>query len=402
MARLSSKSNQDGRFRTRNLPQNLPWHGIANSWLRRTLHGLGEAAIALVAIGVFGSLFVHVFRDIFSPDIAALAPTAVRGSVSVACLVILATTCLLMRRVCQSDVTLGWREFSLLSGLAANQAAITDIFFRATMAIAAGVVTGGLMTFLGWGALNLPNIWIMTATTGCCLVAAISAPRHDAGTRFGRSFRAFQAFNLVSQTWKSPTATMIRWRGGLLIRQPATWAFWGASLAATGAMAAASATMIPAPFVSAFAWLSGWFMAVSIAFQAASETASIHFEYALGITPRQIARSHAGTSFMVAALSALIAASVCLLTNRPEMIPTGMASAAMAPSMIPFLLWQIDVRRPLIQMLTCLMASLFVATAIIATKAAFLLWPAVLIFLAQEQGKRLHAQASGERSGPNT
>ena len=84
------------------------------------------------------------------------------------------------------------------------------------------------------------------------------------------------------------------------------------------------------------------------------------------------------------------------------MIPTTMASAAMAPSMIPFLLWQIDVRRPLIQMLTCLMASLFVATAIIATKAAFLLWPAVLVFLAQEQGKRLHAIASGERSGPYT
>lgn len=377
------------------------------SWLRRTRQGLGEAVIALVAIGVFGSLFIHVFRDIFSPDIAALAPNTVRGSVSVACLVVLATTCLLMRRVCQNDVTLGWRNFSLLSGLAPNQAGITDIFFRAALAICAGILTGGLVILVGQGALKVPQIWIMAATTGCSLVAAMTAPRYFTGTRGIRAFLGFLTFDLVSRTWTgtrttSPAVIMTRWRGGLLMRQPATWGFWGAALLATGGMAAASATKIPVPFVSAFAWLAGWFMAVSIAFQAASETTSIHFEYALGITPRQIARSHAGTSFMIAALSAFIAALVCILTNRTEMIPTTMASAAMAPSMIPFLLWQIDVRRPLIQMLTCLMASLFVATAIIATKAAFLLWPAVLVFLAQEQGKRLHAIASGERSGPYT
>ncbi|NBQ54954.1 MAG: hypothetical protein EBU49_15435, partial [Proteobacteria bacterium] len=299
-----------------------------------------------------------------------------------------------------------WRDFSMLSGLASNQAGITDTFFRAALATCAGILTGGLVILVGQGALHVPPNWIMAATTGCSLVAAMTAPHHFAGTRGFRAFPGFITFDLVSRTWTgtrtSPTAIMIRWRGGLLIRQPATWAFSGAALVATGAMVAASATKIPMPFVSAFAWLSGWFMAVSIAFQAASETSSIHFEYALGITPRQIARSHAGTAFMIAALSAFIAAFVCILTHRTEVIPTAMASAAMAPSMIPFLLWQIDVRRPLIQMLTCLMASLFVATAIIATKAAFLLWPAVLVFLAQEQGKRLQAIASGERSGPYT
>lgn len=399
MARLPSKSNLDGLFRTRNLPQNLPCRGVAMSWLRRSRHGLAEATIALVAIGVFGSLFVHVFRDIFSPDIAAIAPKVVRGSVSVACLVLVSITCLLIRRVCQSDVTLGWRDFSMLSGLASAKAGVTEVFFRAAMATCAGIISGGLVILVGQGTLNLPQTWIVTATTGCCLVAAMTTPRYFTGTR---GFAGLIAFDLVSRTWVSPTAITIRWRGGLLMRQPATWGFWAAALGAFGAMAAASAATIPVPFVCVFAWLSGWFMAAAIAFQAASETTSIHFEYALGITPRQIARSHAGTSFLVAAISASMAAFVCILTNNRGAIPTAMASAAMAPSMIPFLLWQIDVRRPLIQMLTCLMASLFVATAIIATKAAFLLWPAVLVFLAQEQGKRLQARASGERSGPYT
>ena len=403
MARLPSKSNHDRRLRI----HDLPWTGIAKSWLRRTRQGLLEGAIALVAIGVFGSLFIHVFRDVFSPDIARLAPTVVRGCIGVACLLITTTACLMVRRVCQRDVTLGWFDFSILSGISPKQAGISDFLVRTTLAMGIGLITGGLLLLIDRGALNISHTWTVLATTGLCLTAGITAPLDFAiGRNVGRQhpgkLGTSGAFNLVSHTWRSPNAIMIRWRTGLLLRQPATWGFWAGALLAAAATVVASGTGIPTAFVAIFAWLAGWLIAVPLALQAASETTSIHFEYSLGVTPHQVARSYAGTSLMLALISAALTALICAATNRGDAVLAAIASAAMAPSLMPFLLWQIDVRRPLIQMLTCLMASLFVATAIIATKVAFLLWPAVLVFLAQEQSKRLQAQVSGEREGHYT
>ena len=440
MARLPSKSNPCGMFRG----AALPWRGIASSWRRLVSHSLPEAAVSLVAAGVFGSLFIHVFRDVFSADIAAIVPRAALGAVTVVCLVIALTGSLMVRRAAQRDVTVGWLNFSILSGLDPKRARITEGFSLAILATIIGLVTGTLIILAGGGVLQQRPIavvassfegllsrlvsWIVSwlvswletsiivATLGLCLATALASLRTQtpkdqrSPSISGRPTKLAispRRFSLVSKHWRSPLLTMIRWRTGLMLRAPSSWAFWGASLLATGGMTAAAAAGIPSAFVAIFAWFAGWFAALPLIFQAAAEADSIHFEYALGITPHQVARSHAGTGLIVASVCAavtiiaitVIAITITTITTTTglaaapgEVMATAAASAAMAPSLTPFLLWQVDVRRPVIQMLTTLMASLFLATAIIATKAAFVLWPVVIIFLAQHQDQRLQVE----------
>ena len=441
MARLPSKSNPSGMF----CGAALPWRGIASSWRRLVSHSLPEAAVSLVAAGVFGSLFIHVFRDVFSADIAAIVPRAALGAVTVVCLVIALTGSLMVRRAAQRDVTVGWLNFSILSGLDPKRARITEGFSLAILATIIGLVTGALIILVaGGGVLQQRPIavgsssfggllsrivsWIVSwlvswletsiiaATLGLCLATALASlrtqtPKDQTSPLIsGRPTKLAispRRFSLVSKHWRSPLLTMIRWRTGLMLRAPSSWAFWGASLLATGGMSVAAAAGIPSAFVAIFAWFAGWFAALPLIFQAAAEAESIHFEYALGITPHQVARSHAGTGLIVASVCAgitilvitiitiitIIATTTTGLAAAPgEIMATAAASAAMAPSLTPFLLWQVDVRRPVIQMLTTLMASLFLATAIIATKAAFVLWPVVIIFLAQHQDQRLRVE----------
>ena len=440
MARLPSKSNPCGMFRG----AALPWRGIASSWRRLVSHSLPEAAVSLVAAGVFGSLFIHVFRDVFSADIAAIVPRAALGAVTVVCLVIALTGSLMVRRAAQRDVTVGWLNFSILSGLDPKRARITEGFSLAILATIIGLVTGTLIILAGGGVLQQRPIavvassfegllsrlvsWIVSwlvswletsiivATLGLCLATALASLRTQtpkdqrSPSISGRPTKLAispRRFSLVSKHWRSPLLTMIRWRTGLMLRAPSSWAFWGASLLATGGMSVAAAAGIPSAFVAIFAWFAGWFAALPLIFQAAAEADSIHFEYALGITPHQVARSHAGTGLIVASVCAavtiiaitVIAITITTITTTTglaaapgEIMATAAASAAMAPSLTPFLLWQVDVRRPVIQMLTTLMASLFLATAIIATKAAFVLWPVVIIFLAQHQDQRLQVE----------
>ncbi|NDE14314.1 hypothetical protein EBZ80_05215 [bacterium] len=405
MSRLPSKCNQDGPFGlpVRRARESLPWRGIAISWLRRSRHGLPEAATSLVALAVFGSLFIHVFRDIFSPEIAALAPGVTAGATAVACAVIVAAGILLVRKMVREDSTLGWVAFCGMLGSKSEHTDITGKIIDQLIAIATGVATAAIARVAARNIIAdqppgfeaLATLAIITA----CVVTA-TRTRNNSGTGTGRASRDSDftpspgrlSFSLVAPRGaKSRLATMVRWRTGLLLRAPLTWWFWGASGMAFAGMAVAASGSVAKPFVAVFAWLAGWLAALPLAIEAASGNASSHFEFSLGITPAQVARSHAGSGVMVSLMTATIAALTTTICGRGDSTLVAIAAAAMAPSLMPALLWQIDVRRPLVQWMTSLMASLFLATAIIATKAAFLLWPVVLVFLVQQQNKRLEA-----------
>ncbi len=406
MSRLPLKSNQDGPFRLPSGRANspLPWRGIALSWMRRTRHGLPEAVTSLVALTVFGSLFIHVFRDIFSPEIAALAPGITAGATAVACAVIVAAGTLLVRKMVREDSTMGWLALCGLIGLDAEHtvmtakiidyaiATLTGIASAAVVTVAArNLFQGQLAPFAAGATLVITAICVATATITRRTSGAGStgASRESSSAPFTTSL----SFSLVApHGTRSRLATMIRWRTGLLLRAPVTWWFWGAATLAFAGMAAAASNSVATPFVAVFSWLAGWLAALPLAIEAASGNASSHFEFSLGITPAQMARSHAGSGVMVSLLAAITAALITAICGRGDSMLTATAAAATAPSLMPALLWQIDVRRPLVQWMTSLMASLFLATAIIATKAALLLWPVVLVFLVQHQNKRLEAE----------
>jgi hypothetical protein len=93
-------------------------------------------------------------------------------------------------------------------------------------------------------------------------------------------------------------------------------------------MAVAASGSVATPFVAVFAWLAGWLAALPLAIEAASGNASSHFEFSLGITPAQVARSHAGSGVMVSLMTATIAALTTTICGRGDSTLVATAAAA--------------------------------------------------------------------------
>lgn len=414
MTRISLKSNQDGLLTQSSRIR----EAILKSWLRQTLEKLPEALVSLFAIGVFGSLFFHVFVDIFSPDIARLAPRITSGAALVTSTGLITLVGIGVYSFSRSDVSLGWLDF--IPNVHGNKQATENTMFLIKTFIAslgATIVTGTLWNTGLW------HLATSTPTGGwpvpfliclLCYTAAIMGTESKSSqtspqwrTKITRKFEStLQQFPLTSGT--KPLALLpplTQWRLGLLVRTPLTWVFWLTGMIVAGGFAIAAANEIPAPFLGMIAWLGGWIVSLPHAFQAANESEGLGFEKGLGVTHARITNSHYSiitiTTLASGCVTAALLAISWLLPDRSgaSIIP---ALVAMIPgSLMACLLWQIDVRRPLVQVLTTLMSSLFLATAIIASKTALLLWPVMIIYLLKHQAGRIEQLETRSPNSPD-
>ncbi|MEY4631912.1 MAG: hypothetical protein RIQ81_2032 [Pseudomonadota bacterium] len=378
--------------------------GILTSWVRSLSSRLPETLTGLVASVVFGALFLHVFRDLLSPDMVALAPAVITKATWAGMALILAGGVALTRRAMAADLTLGWGLFGRLRGLPESVASRMEDLTRFSWAAILGTITGGAAVFAGHAVLTSPESRLAVFAAGffLCTLPAFVFSRRD-----GDSFSPQQAhtnrhlFRLVAsnsghtQGHAARLGALARWRTGLILRTPLTWLLAAAWSLCMAGVVAAAAYKVPLPFIALFAWLGGWLASLPLALHAASEARELPFEEAFGVTRGDIARAYMIVAAMIAILCGITPALITLLNREPVDLSalTCLGAGAMAPSLMPFLLWQVDARRPLVQALTSLFSSMFLATAIIATKAAFLLWPVVLVLLAHQQNKRiLHEQ----------
>jgi hypothetical protein len=336
----------------------------------------------------------------------ALAPVAISRATWTGTILIVAGGILLTKRAVASDVTLGWAEFARLRGLPHAAVDTAERATRFAVAALSGLVTGAAAVGAGRTVIDSPALraLVFASAFAACLMAYTSASlrasilrrsasKKDNNAKPDRSGRVRDVFRLVTQrpastSQSSPIAALVRWRAGQIARTPSTWWLLGAWMVAMSGVFAACLSRVPTAFVALFACLSGWLAAQPLALHAANEANELRFEEACGITRVQIAAAYRYLGAVIAITSGLAAAALsAILINGSA--ATCFAAGAVAPSLMPVLIWQIDARRPLVQALTSLILGLFLATAIVASKAAFLLWPVVLVLLAHQQLKRL-------------
>lgn len=409
MTRITLKSNQDGPLRAnREIPA-----AILKSWLRQIWDRLPEALVSLLAIATFGTLFFHVFTDIFSPDIARLAPAVTQGTTTAATLFTLLLGGVVVYRFSRSDVSLGWDAFTRDALIICEVTGKIMFFIRILVAIIIATAIATILRLSGlWqlvGAQTTASSFMLLAAclAGYASLAAMAGGSATADNRAkpNRVERFLQKIPLTSKDGRRGLMPpLVRWRLGLLLRSPLTWLFLGSGAAMVGVLYLAAKASIPTPFLAILAWLAGWFVCLTQAFQAASEMDSLDFEKGLGITHSEVAKSYFGVAIFTTLVTGLVATTAYFGAYFGANLGTGQATAtasvaatatiapvAMIPgTLMPCLLWQIDARRPIVQVLTSLMSSLFLATAVIASKAALLLWPVVLIYLFKQQSERIN------------
>jgi hypothetical protein len=401
MARIPLKSNQHTEFAA--YAGLVP--GILRGWIRSTTHRLPETLVGITAIIVFGALFLHVFRDLLSPEMLILAPSAVSRATWAGVVLIILGGVILTRRTAATDVTLGWGDFGRLKGLPHHAMDAAEQMAHISAATITGAITGAVAIAAGRTVIHSGSskIIVFVGALGACLMATWRQTsekkrlsKNPTGktkpTRFSSPGRTVK-FPLVStrpvtSTRLRPVPALVRWRTGQILRMPVTWWICAAWVLMQTVVLAGCLSNVPLPFVALFACLGGWFAAQPLSMYAAAEATDLQFEQACGVNHAQIALAYRFLAAGIAAGSGLIAAVLCASHPSPDSL-VSFAAGAMAPSLMPVLIWQVDSRRPLVQALTSLILSFFLATAIIASKAAFLLWPAVLVLLAHQQQKRL-------------
>lgn len=139
----------------------------------------------------------------------------------------------------------------------------------------------------------------------------------------------------------------------------------------------------PLPVFGCAALVCGLAASFSIATQAARDAQFAWAEKNFGISHTQYVRTCEKIGALLALCCALSCA-LCFVTGQlllaTPMLPWFSALkvallAALAPLLMPSLLFQIDVRRAVVQFITATLATLFIGTAILASWFALLLYP---------------------------
>lgn len=154
---------------------------------------------------------------------------------------------------------------------------------------------------------------------------------------------------------------------------------------------------LPFPVYACLAMLIGLPLSFAIANQAAVDMKFAAIERNLSVSHVAYMRTYEKIGLTLALLASLMFAisfyipKIFLfaeLLNHQAL--KGIVLSALAPLLMPLLIMQIDVRRPIIQYLTVSVTLLFIGTAILATWYAIILYPLLRVFALQITAGRFY------------
>ena len=153
---------------------------------------------------------------------------------------------------------------------------------------------------------------------------------------------------------------------------------------------------LPFPVHACLAMLIGLPLSFAIANQAAIDMKFAAIERNLSVSHAAYMRAYEKIGLTLALLASLMFAITFCITKALfaallyQQALKGLALAALAPLLMPLLIMQIDVRRPIIQYLTASVVLLFIGTAILATWYAIILYPLLRVFALQITAGRFY------------
>ncbi|MDE3270109.1 MAG: hypothetical protein OYH77_07480 [Pseudomonadota bacterium] len=153
---------------------------------------------------------------------------------------------------------------------------------------------------------------------------------------------------------------------------------------------------LPLPIHACLAMLIGLLLSFAIANQAAIDMQFAAIERNLSVSHADYMRTYEKIGLTLALLASILFATTFVVPKLLfaqllyQEVLKGIVLSALAPLLMPLLIMQIDVRRPIIQYLIASVVLLFIGTAILATWYALILYPLLRVFALQITAGRFY------------
>ena len=352
--------------------------------LHRLRHDLGKEITVLLASLILLATFGYIFNDFLNIQIAALS-AAMRDTVAlvvagVFCLAAAAATAKTLRRAASDNAST--RAMAKILGEAPEILTRYTILHAITIVLlihgAAWLIIFRFLVNASLFSFGLVELVMLVITW----IGAQISPRTLGSTRAG-------------PTILRQRAPLVAWRLTLhLQRNRGHQLLYGLSLAfvVLGSLAFRGGAPLLAPVATALA--AGVLLAAILAFSLARDLEHAWIEHALGVSHDEMVTAYELFAIALVIPAALVAA-VCTAWAAPdaESLATAWKPAAIlavTPLFAPYMLFQIDARRPGINMIGLTIIGLFLGTAIFAHGLAVLLPLIAKAGIASNQANRFH------------
>ena len=361
--------------------------------IRRVRHDLAAEITVLICAAVIVGLFIYVFRDFLTVKLQSLNAQAARIGATGFALLLLASVSVVIAagrsRHRADPQSLG----SLLLRLGEDARCVST--YEHVRSLCQIAVAYAVTWWIVWRWFVRWDLTTAIAIQVFALAALMGSARWRHVSIRAEDVRAPIITPAEAAGSRSEALFLWRWRQLIRRNRAARAAFIAAG--ALGLVIAACGLMgLPVIVAMALSIVLGTFAAMTLPFQLQEDLRYSWAEQGMGVSHAEIAVSYQKIGTLVALGAGLVACSTYLVGALVAGSPVTMeaakliATAAVGPALMPGLLFQIDPRRPLIQILVVFLAGLFIGTAVAAHWLGVALIPIAAVYAQRYQAGRFY------------
>lgn len=350
------------------------------SVLHRIKSDLGREIVVALSGAVLLMLFFYIFNDFIHVKLDDLKSSSKSNIASTVSYTIL---------ICVSSGLLRWLKFSLIDqnelAYYAKRQGESSAQILAYRLLKFLIVTGLTYIFAWSAVLNFFVNWPfkkVIVVQGICLIPLLFAFIPASGNRSVKKHKPLIGSIEVGQ--KSKGLALFSWRLRQMISRNRA-AYFSLFLALFTASLQYLAQSLGLPiFISIMiSACAGLFIASAMAFQVQSDMENSWLDQSLGVSHRDIVQTYLYIGILLGLFFGIIHGLAVYAgnpsTSSLELIKI-LGVAALSPILFPSIMFQLDARRPSLQIMTIFFIALFIATAILAHWLSFLLIPLVYYY----------------------
>jgi len=365
------------------------------AFFHRLRHDLGRELTVLVSSLVLFATFLYVFNDFLNVQVLSLSP-AMRDHFAVAAAGTLNALAILWSARLIRYELYGTQSFRQAATVLGENRATLRRFLLLRSATTILVVDGLALAATRHWLVPLPPV----ALAACGVIMACLTIAGAAWRGSGREHLETRRELLPSGGLQAPVRALLVWRlGQILGRNRLTRLCCLLAVLFAALVPWAGARGAP-PFVAAVAALAaGLLVAWALAFQLQEDMQNVWTERGLGVTHTQFVAAYERLALLMGSVLALATALLYLAagsfwqTVHPGLLNDAarVFAVGLIPAWsLPMIMFQIDARKPAINMLLTLLVGLFVGTAVYASWLGLLLVPILRYYALQSQAGRFY------------
>ena len=380
------------------------WAALYTLGIRAFFHRLRfdlarELVVGICAL-VLLSLFVYIFNDFINIKLKSLSTGMSQVFARVMGSLVLSTATLIFAAQLRADRRSGSSIGSMASRLGEHPRTI--LLFRTMKLLTIFIIVEGAALFVTIRWFGLPGFPWLAILLGFWLVILLLAWRISGSPLEegspGQERRPRLTLRPVAAGPTGRPGTILRWRVGQMSlgRTTRICLMLVPAFSLPVFLAAWSGTHFLAGFLAAL--VSGLFAAAAMATQLGQDMRYAWAERSMGVSHQDIITAWNRTGLGLAALTGALLLTAWMMgsllagSSLPPVtdLVALVAAGAVSPLVMPPLMFQIDPNRAALQMITCTLVSLFLATAIFAHWASLLLVPLLHYYGHQYQTNRFY------------